>query len=95
MFANIAPPPLAAFNGATLLLLAALAVAICYVCAPRRSIEAPPEDITGAWRAHHITTHPNTLEQCRRCETGNHDPEPHPAETGAPCECCCAHRVSA
>lgn len=90
MVATIAPPPLAAFNGATLLLLAMLVVAICHLCSPRRSIEAPPEQITGAWIGHHITTHPNTMTQCRRCETGNHDPEPHPAETGAPCQCSCA-----
>lgn len=95
MFANIAPPPLAAFNGATLLLLLALVTAVCYVCRPNRSFEGHPDLITGQWIAHHISTHPNTLAQCRRCETGNHNPEPHPAETGAPCQCSCAAQVSA
>lgn len=84
MFANIA-----GFNGATLLLLIALAVAVCYVCQPHRSMEAPPDQITGAWRAHFITEHPNTWTQCRDCERGNHDTEPHPANTGAPCQCTC------
>jgi len=96
MVATIAAPPLAAFNGATLLVLIALAVAICYVCAPRRSIEAPAEKITGAWRAHHITQHRNTLTECRACARGKHPYEPHPAETGTPCECSCRfHQATA
>lgn len=92
MFANIATqtaPPLAAFNGATFLVLIALVTAICYVCAPRRSMQAEPEHITGKWRAHYITEHRNTLDQCRACERNHHDTEPHPAENGAPCECSC------
>jgi hypothetical protein len=98
MFANIATqsaPPLAGFNGATLLLLIALAVAICYVCAPRRSMQAPADQITGKWRAHYITEHRNDLTECRACERGNHPHEPHPAETGAPCECSCRFHTAA
>lgn len=93
MFANVAPhtpPTFAAFNGATLLVLLILAAVItCHACRPRVSLPVPDAAPMDAWRDHWAREHATERIQCRSCYRQDHPHAPHPAETGAPCECSC------
>ena len=92
-YATVTIPPMIAFNGATLLVLLGLltmAAYTCHLCTPVRRVAGTAEQVDTDWHQHYAAAHAVTRTACRRCTTHHHTHEPHPSESGAPCECSCA-----
>lgn len=94
MFANIAPatyPPVYAVSGLAvvcyiLAIVLAAVMALEFVCREcPRPVHMPAERQPEHYALHHAK--PRT--QCRSCEHHKHNRDPHPCESGAPCECSC------
>jgi len=97
MFANLAPiqpTSTGEFYGATaLLVFVTMAAWLCHLCRPSVTVPIPlerAEETSAVWAEHYVLTHSSATTQCRRCKAGEHDEDPHPSESGAPCDCACA-----